>query len=109
MLVYSRKKLYLCSQIASGTMAKEIFISYSRKDFAKVKPIKDAIDKELGIECWMDLDGIESGQQFEDVIISAINQHDTILFMLSPNSMKSEWALDELDFAKRKNKRIVIL
>ncbi len=90
-------------------MAKEIFISYSRKDFDKVKAIKDEIDRELGIDCWMDLDGIESGEQFEDVIISAIIAHDTMLFMLSPNSMESEYALDELNFAKRKGKRIVLL
>ena len=31
-------------------MAKEIFISYSRKDFDKVKAIKDEIDREVGIE-----------------------------------------------------------
>ncbi len=90
-------------------MAKEIFLSYSRKDFDKVKAIKDELDRELGIDCWMDLDGIESGEQFEDVIISAIKAHDTMLFMLSPNSMESEYALDELNFAKRKGKRIVLL
>lgn len=90
-------------------MAKEIFISYSRKDFDKVKAIKDEIDRELGIDCWMDITGIESGQQFEDVIIKAINGHDTFLFMLSPNSMNSVWALDELDFAQMKGKRVVLL
>ena len=90
-------------------MAKEIFISYCRKDFDKVKAIKDEIFRELGIDCWMDLDGIESGQQFEDVIISAIRDHDTLLFMLSPNSMSSEWALDELGFAIKIGKRIVLL
>lgn len=90
-------------------MAKEIFISYSRKDFDKVKAIKDEIDHELGLDCWMDLDGIESGDQFEDVIISAINAHDTMLFMLSYNSMNSQFALDELNFAKMKGKRVVLL
>ena len=53
-------------------MAKEIFISYSRKDFDKVKAIKDEIDHELGINCWMDLDGIESGEEFMSKIIAAI-------------------------------------
>ncbi len=90
-------------------MAKEIFISYSRKDFDKVKAIKDEIDRELGIDCWMDLDGIESGEQFKKVIIKAINEHDTMLFMLSANSMNSAWALDELNFAKHKGKRVVLV
>lgn len=90
-------------------MASEVFISYSRLDIEAVKAIKDEIENEVGIECWFDLDGIESGEQFEDVIIDAICKHDTILFMKSANSMQSEWALDELDFAKHENKRIVLV
>ena len=90
-------------------MAKEIFISYSRKDLDKVIAIKDEIDHELGINCWMDLDGIESGEEFEDVIISAINSHEIFLFMLSPNSMESKYALKELTFAELKDKHIVLI
>ena len=90
-------------------MANEVFISYSRLDIDDVKAIKDEIENEVGIECWFDLDGIESGEQFEDVIIEAICRHDTVLFMKSANSMHSEWALDELDFAKHENKRIVLV
>ena len=87
----------------------DIFISYSRVDLERVRTIKTELEGSTGALCWMDLEGIESGEQFEDVIISAINRSDTILFMLSECSMKSEWALDELDFAKRKRKRIVII
>ena len=90
-------------------MAKEIFISYSRKDFDKVKAIKDELDRELGIKCWMDLDGIESGEQFENKIISAIKDHDTMLFMLSANSMNSIYALKELKFAQLKKKRVILV
>ena len=90
-------------------MAAEVFISYSRRDLHKVRQIKETIDNTLNINCWMDLDGIESGEQFKNIIISAINRHNTFVFMLSSNSMKSEWALDEIDFARRKNKRIVLL
>lgn len=76
------------------------FISYSRADLEVVKLIKKEIEAQTSINCWMDLDGIESGEQFEDVIINAIYKCDTILFMMSANFMQSEWALDELDFAK---------
>lgn len=90
-------------------MANEVFISYSRKDFDKVRQIKESIDKELGIDCWMDLDGIESGDQFKEVIISAILRHDIVLFMMTANSMNSPWALKELNFAEKKKKRIVLV
>ena len=60
-------------------MANEVFISYSRKDFEKVKAVKEEIDRLVGIDCWMDLNGIESGDWFKKVIISAINRHNTLL------------------------------
>ena len=87
----------------------DIFISYSRHDLKLVTKIKNELERETGSSCWMDLDGIESGEQFENVIISAINRSNTVLFMMSTHSMNSEWALDELNFAKKKKKRIVLV
>jgi hypothetical protein len=84
------------------TQKYEIFLSYSRRDLEQVKAIKDELEQATGVNCWMDLDGIESGEQFVNVIIFAINRSDALLFMMSEASMQSEWALDELDFAKRK-------
>lgn len=40
----------------------DVFISYCRKDLELVKEIKAEIDRQVGIDCWMDLDGIESGK-----------------------------------------------
>lgn len=90
-------------------MANEIFISYSRKDMDKVSAIKKEIDETLRIDCWMDLNGIESGDEFKKVIISAINRHTVVLFMLSEHSQKSPWALKELNFAQKKNKKVVLV
>lgn len=63
-------------------MANEVFILYSRLNHDKVLLIKDEIDREIGIDSGMDLSGFESGEQFIKIIISAINRHDTIFFML---------------------------
>ena len=90
-------------------MANEVFISYSRKDYDKVHDIKKILDKELDINCWMDLEGIESSELFEDVIISAINRHDIMLFMRTKNSMNSKYAWKEISYAKKKGKRIVLV
>jgi hypothetical protein len=56
----------------------DIFISYSRHDLERVKAIKQDVELTTGASCWMDLEGIESGEQFEKVIISAINRSDTM-------------------------------
>lgn len=67
----------------------DVSISYSRKDLELVKKIKSEIDRLVGIDYWMDVDGIESDKQFEDVIINATCKCDTIIFMMSANSMQS--------------------
>lgn len=90
-------------------MANEVFISYSRKDYNKVREIKDVIDREVGINCWIDLDGIESHEQFVNVIVNAINSHEMMLFMMSDSSMQSKWTLNELSLAERRKKRIVLV
>lgn len=87
-----------------------IFISYSRKDIHIVEPLVREIERRLDVKCWIDLDGIESdAENFSKVICNAINTMDVFLFMDSQNSEKSEWAGNEIHFAQKKNKKIVLI
>lgn len=91
-----------------------IFISYKRVDKEKVFKIKDQIESALGEKCWIDLDGIESDAQFKNVIIRAINESEIVLFMYSKAHSKimdfeKDWTVRELNFAAKKNKRIVFI
>ncbi len=60
-----------------------IFISYKRKNKDKVFSIVKKIETQLGVKCWVDLDGIESNAQFASKICSAIDMADIVLFMHS--------------------------
>ena len=84
-----------------------IFISYSRNDKSLVYPIVEQIEKELGIKCWIDLNGIKSGEEFEEIIIQAIDECKIVLFMLSDNSLKSKWTKREVYYAEDEGKRII--
>lgn len=91
-----------------------IFISYKRVDKEKVFKIKKQIESALGERCWIDLDGIESDAQFKNVIIRAINKSEVVLFMYSKAhseivDFEKDWTLRELNFASKKNKRIVFV
>jgi hypothetical protein len=97
-------------------MAKDIFISYSRKDLELVTKIKEIIETSTHANCWMDLDegGVDSGDpNFTKTIIDAINTCPIFLFMLSRESQVSPYALKELDFAYKKyreeGKKVVIV
>lgn len=91
-----------------------IFISYKRVDKDKVFKIKDQIESALDDECWIDLDGIESDAQFVNIIISAIDNADVILFMYSyQHSLikdpDNDWTIRELSYANTEQKRIVFI
>lgn len=66
------------------SMAK-VFISYKRQDKNIVFPIVDEIRRQTGVDCWIDIEGIESGEQFQKVIINEIDRVDTVIIMLSQN------------------------
>lgn len=86
----------------------DVFISYSRKDFDEVNAFVEMLKLRIPtLDIWFDLDGIESGDEFRDKIISAIKRSKYVLFALSSNSDKSEWTRKELGFAKGKGIKIV--
>jgi hypothetical protein len=86
---------------------KKVFISYSRADSAVVFPLVERLQKAVGDVFWMDLDGIESGDQFVDVIIDAIDKTEIVLFMHSASSLGSEWVKKEIQYAQGMKKKIV--
>ena len=88
-------------------MGEKIFISYCRKDLTKAKQIKKEVERATSTRCWMDLEGIGSGSQFEDIIISAIDKVNVVLFLLSENSMQSKWTKDEVRYAYETGKKVV--
>ena len=95
-------------------MNERIFISYKRDDKDVVFKIKDDIEKNVGVKCWIDLDGIESDAQFANVIMKAINRAEVFLFMYSRRhgeiiDFEKDWTARELQFAQYKKKRIVFL
>lgn len=89
-------------------MAKKIFISYSRNDFKKVRKIVDGLESKTGVDCWMDLEAIESDEaNFVRVICRAIDSAEMVLFFVSKASMKSQWTIREVDYARNTGKRVV--
>lgn len=87
--------------------SKPIFVSYSRLDKDVVFPFVKRIEQELNTTCWIDSEGIESGSQFEEVIVNAIEESEVVLFMLSDSSINSKWTKREVLYAEDECKRIV--
>ena len=88
----------------------DIFISYSRKDFDEVNQIVEMLKSRIPtLNCWFDIMGIESGDEFEDKIIAAIDNSSYVLFALSDNSIQSIWTKKEVTYAQNTERKVIPL
>ena len=83
-----------------------IFISYSRKDLAIAEKIIDALAKD-DLEPWIDWKSIPKGEQFEREIEQGIEKAEIFLFLVSPDSVQSDWCNKEIEHAIKNGKRIL--
>lgn len=90
-------------------MNKQLFFSYSRKDQDAAYTIKNEIEQHIGSGlCWLDIDSISSDEDtFDTAIIGAILTAEIILLILSKNSIESSYVKKEIQFATKKNKKII--
>ena len=89
-------------------MKNDVFISYSRVDFDEVNEFVEMLKQQIpSLSVWFDITGIESGDEFEEKIITAIDQSSYVLFALSDNSINSQWAKDEVMYAKNTDKKVI--
>jgi hypothetical protein len=71
----------------------DIFISYSKKDQEKAKPLADALKKQ-GWSVWWDPE-IPPGRSFDEVIEEALKSAKCLIVLWSKNSVKSRWVKNE--------------
>ncbi|MCB2077063.1 MAG: toll/interleukin-1 receptor domain-containing protein [Novosphingobium sp.] len=86
--------------------AASVFISYSRKDIAFVDRLQAALEAR-GINAAVDREAIAKGEEWWTRIRQLIEEADTIVFVLSPDSVASAVCQDEVDYAETLNKRFV--
>ena len=99
------------AQQASGPASSDkgklrVFISYSRDDLDFADQLAAALDTS-GFECFIDREGISGGEAWKRRLGNLISEADTIIFVLSPSSARSETCNWEVEEAARLNKRIL--
>ena len=82
----------------------KVFISYSRKDMEFADRLEAAL-KARGFEPLIDREEIYAFEDWWQRIESLISSGDTVVFVLSPDAIKSEVALKEVNYAASLNKR----
>ncbi|MBI5295602.1 MAG: TIR domain-containing protein [Chloroflexi bacterium] len=84
----------------------QIFISYSRKDLKLARPIVYSLTQD-DLDVWIDWEDIPKGEEFYQKIYQGIEESDIFLFLISPDSVHSEWCNNEIAHAVKNGKRIL--
>jgi TPR repeat protein len=83
-----------------------VFISYSRDDLDFADQLDAALNA-CGFECIIDRHGISGGEDWKRRLGNLIREADTVVFVLSPTSARSEICAWEVEEATRLSKRIL--
>ncbi len=84
----------------------KVFISYSRTNESKVSRLNKIL-RETGFTTWMDIQDLEGGQRFEEVIMQEIQECSVFLIIVSSQSMLSKPVAYEFFFAEELGKEII--
>lgn len=87
-------------------MKKDVFISYSSKDFDKVNSVKNILEIN-GISCWMAPQCIPPGSSYAKEIPMAIKNCKVFLLMLTSKSQESQWVPKEVSLALSETKCVI--
>src|SRR6516162_2419787 len=85
----------------------KVFISYSRKDSAEFADELLAGLEYGGFAPFLDRHDIAAGEDWEVRLGGLIEQSDTVVFVISPESVKSERCVWEVDKALGLSKRLL--
>lgn len=84
----------------------DVFISYSRREKVFTQKLFDALIA-LGRDVWADWDDIPAASDWDAEIKEGIEKTEIVLFVLSPEWLKSNECRKELDHAMKMGKRLL--
>ena len=90
-----------------GRGRSKVFISYSRLDLAFANELATALESSADFEILIDRVGIGHGEAWRDRLGRLIVECDTLVFVLSPDSVASDVCAWEISEARRLSKRII--
>ncbi|HAX85896.1 MAG TPA: type IV secretion protein Rhs [Cyanobacteria bacterium UBA11370] len=90
----------------ANNLMSQVFVSYADEDRETMEKICNSLRRE-SITVWTNRSDIQMGEAFEEAIRRGIEQADNVVYLRSPDSVKSEYCQQELDYALSLNKRII--
>src|SRR5690242_9123417 len=85
----------------------KVFISYSRKDALVFAQQLKSVVEAFGHEVLLDVDGIAGGEKWQERLLALILEADTVIFVLTPESVRSEYCEWEVSRTLERGKRLI--
>ena len=90
----------------ANNLMTQVFISYAEEDRVTMEKIRNSLRRE-SITVWTNKTDIQTGEAFEEAIKRGIEQADNVVYLLSADSVTSDFCKQELNLALSLNKRII--
>lgn len=96
----------LCHTELELPLGHDVFVSYSSKDFDKVREVAAAFTKEK-INYWLGPEQVDAGDAFPTAISAALERAKVLVLILSSHAVQSPWIEKEVIVAN--NRKIPVL
>ena len=92
----------------ANNMMTQVFLAYAQADAEVMDFIRRGLWRQ-GFTVWSSQTDIPSGKAFKQAVNRGIEEADSMVYLLSPDALKSEYCRYELKYALTLNKRIIPL
>ncbi|NER78789.1 MAG: TIR domain-containing protein, partial [Leptolyngbya sp. SIO1D8] len=90
---------------ANGGMT-DVFLSHAEEDRPVLETIYESLTRS-GLIIWTSWQDIQTGTDFQESIERGIEAADNIIYLISPDSLRSPWCQREINYARSLNKRVI--
>ncbi|MGD1855297.1 MAG: TIR domain-containing protein [Leptolyngbyaceae cyanobacterium] len=84
----------------------QVFLAYAQTDVEVMRTVRRSLWRQ-GMTVWSNQTDIPTGKAFKQVVNQGIEEADTMVYLLSPDSLRSNYCQYELNYATTLKKRIV--
>ncbi|MEM9808186.1 MAG: TIR domain-containing protein, partial [Cyanobacteria bacterium P01_D01_bin.56] len=84
----------------------EVFLAYAQPDTQVMHTIRRSLRRQ-GLTVWSNQTDIATGDAFKRAVARGIEEADNLVYLLSPDSLKSKYCQQELNYALALNKRVI--
>ncbi len=92
----------------ANNLMTQVFLSWANEDMVLMQQIRQDLLRE-GITIWVSKADIKTGANFQQEINRGIEEADNIVYLISPDSLESQYCQQEITYALSLNKRIIPL